>query len=138
MIMMRGKEKSMGDIKQFFKLDEQRLQSEIYNFWKLLICSGKIVHFQKENTVIYENHMPLGIYILTRGSIELLKENEPEFCKIILPDKHPIIGMDFLLADLPYPYSAIAKSDVLLCFLSKAESLNIFDKKTLPILHSIY
>jgi CRP-like cAMP-binding protein len=113
------------------KLPEKNFEliSAIKKHWDELIDRGQLLSYQPDQYLFYENHQALGAYLLCKGTIGLLKADDPSFQKIISAQSQPIIGMDYLISGDTYDYSAKAVTLAELCYLPKSEILRLLPKK---------
>ena len=106
--------------------------SEIKKNWAELLERGEILSFKPGQTVFYESHRPVGAFLLCSGTVRLCKSKDPSFSKDVSADGHTILGMDYLLSEMPYDYSAQATTETQLCYLPKSEILSLLPSKTRP------
>ncbi|MCB0404951.1 MAG: cyclic nucleotide-binding domain-containing protein, partial [Bdellovibrionales bacterium] len=96
--------------------------------WADLLAYGQILVFQPGQIVYYENHQPMGAYLLCEGRIEFFKSGEPNFRRTISADSKPVLGMDFLVTQTPFEYSARAIERSKLCYLPKSKILHLIPR----------
>jgi len=89
--------------------------------WEALIHRGELVRFKKGQIIFYENHKPIGLYLLHKGKISLTVNNGREVIQKLSDKGKPVLGLDFILTNIPYPYSANALEDSELYYITKTD-----------------
>lgn len=80
------------------------------------------IEYKKGQALFYEGHTPCGALLLHSGEVELYQDDKEGKSKLIghLPLLY-VIGVDLILAELSYPFTAIAKRNSLISFIPKDE-----------------
>lgn len=90
-----------------------------------LIKNAEMQSWKKDQVIFYADHKPLGIYLIESGQIAIEFPNQNEGETTYISEKHCILGLDFLLADIPYPFSARAMTPVKTWFISRHQVVAI-------------
>jgi CRP-like cAMP-binding protein len=91
--------------------------------WSEWISSGTHISFRPGQVIFYQGHVPNGVYILLSGDVVASRgESGREQTVANIPLKS-LIGLDPLLAESEYPYSAIVQSEAELVFIPRDQML---------------
>jgi CRP-like cAMP-binding protein len=104
------------------------LVKEFSATWGNLIEESTVLTFQPEQVIFYENHFPCGVYIVTSGVVELVTQNKDEQ-RLVAP-MHSPLGIDFISDGHPYPFTAVAKTNVTTLFVYKSTLQTLFAEGT--------
>ena len=102
-----------------------RIYSNIVDQFSCFIENAEMQSWKKGQVIFYAGHKPLGIYLIESGSIAIEFPNRSEEEQTLISEKRCILGLDFLLADIPYPFSARAVSPVKTWFISRHQVMDI-------------
>ena len=92
------------------------------DIWKQALQESTILHFNKGQVIFYQGHQPYGIFVIKSGSVVFTsQDHEEKEIHLLAPQKMPI-GIDFIMGNETYPYSAVACSDVVVFFINKTFS----------------
>lgn len=84
------------------------------------------LHFKADQTIFYASNSPLGVYTVQSGLVKLevlSPKGTAHTLRLMGPGS--ILGYRSLFADEPYHASAIAIEDTTLCFVPKADILQL-------------
>ena len=84
-----------------------------------LMENAEVQSWKKDQVIFYADHKPLGIYLIESGQIVLEFPDPNKKEETLISNKHCILGLDFLLADIPYPFSAKAVIATKTWFISR-------------------
>jgi CRP-like cAMP-binding protein len=85
------------------------------------------VHFKPGQTIFYAGNEPLGIFTIQSGLVKLEVTSASGSAHTVrLVGPGGTLGYRSLFSNEPYHASAVAVEDCELCFLSKADVMNIF------------
>jgi len=101
------------------------ISHHIHSRWKDLIQEGQMLVFGPDQILFYQGHFPSGVFVLGKGKLALEKVDGGVLNSDVVEGEHkPIIGLDYLLTQSPYPFTAktLTKSEV--CFISKSLIFN--------------
>jgi len=108
---------------------ETSIKSEIYTTIQdqisRLMKTAELQIWKKDQVIFYADHKPLGLYLVESGQIAMEFPNQSKKKQILISNKHCILGLDFLLADIPYPFSARAVSPTQTWFISRHQVVTI-------------
>jgi CRP/FNR family transcriptional regulator, polysaccharide utilization system transcription regulator len=96
----------------------------------LYLNEQKTVKIIRKNDLVYEQgNNPLGIYCLREGKIKLFKngkDGREHIVRIALPGE--FVGLKALVSGNTHSVSAVAIEDSMLCFINKADFLQLMVK----------
>jgi len=108
------------------KLAQQKVREyfdSVVSRWSEWISRGTHISFRPGQVVFYQGHVPNGVYILLSGDVVATRgELGREQTVANIPLKS-LIGLDPLLAESEYPYSAIVQSEAELVFIPRDQIL---------------
>ena len=106
--------------------EEQDQQLQVFaDHWQQLLRKATPVEFKDGQVVFHKDHMPYGVYVLVQGEVCLAKEESAKNHKGMIVPNVPV-GIDLLLKNMSYPYTAVAKSDCKGFFIPKKDILGLF------------
>lgn len=83
--------------------------------------------YKRDQVIFYADNDPLGLFFVQSGLVKLEKVSEDGSAHTLrIMGPGGILGYRSLFASEPYHATAIAVDDVELCFVPKAEILNVF------------
>jgi CRP-like cAMP-binding protein len=97
-----------------------RLQTSAADCWVGLCSRGDRLNFKKGQVLIYEGHVPFGVFVLKNGAVSFssLQGNCPQ-SHVQEGSEGQIIGFEELLGATPYCCTCTAESDCEVIFISK-------------------
>jgi len=98
-----------------------KLYSEIEKHWSTLKKQGQRVLYKKGQVLFYEGHYLLGLYLLLKGKVNFLKDEQLcESSHRMNLGKRPLIGLDFLLPFSPACCTAVAQEACEVIFIPRS------------------
>ncbi len=86
-------------------------------------------HYNKGQSIFYEDNIPLGIYCLSKGAIKLTRSNKDGKEQIIrFAREGEFLGYRALIADEPLVATATCIEDTVCCFVPKNVFLELLEK----------
>lgn len=102
--------------------------SAIVDRLSTLLENAEMQSWKAGQVIFYAGHNPLGIYLLESGEIAVEFPSQTQEKPNLISEKHCILGLDFVLANISYPFTARAVTSVKTWFVSRQQVMKISDR----------
>lgn len=98
--------------------------------WKRLSRAGQVLRFYPQQILFYEGHLPYGIFVLNKGTVQCLTHGQPCMTEHrVTTPMGVILGLRHLLANTTHDCTCQAQTDTDVLFISKTLLLPLLRPK---------